>query len=61
VSDVSKSAEEEPASAADGAPAALADAQVAGGDLLRIGRERGCHAAAPPGGLLASPEAYAIR
>ena len=46
----------------DGVSGGLADAQMAGGDLLRIGRERGGEdAGGAPAGLLASPEAYAVR
>ena len=44
----------------------LIDSQMAGGDLLRISRERERRgeetgAGAPTPGLLSSPEAYAIR
>ncbi len=45
----------------DAATGGLTDAQMAGGDLLRIGRERGGEDAGAPASLLASPEAYAVR
>ena len=55
VSDVERAAVD------DAATGGLADAQMAGGDLLRIGRERGGEDVGAPASLLASPEAYAVR